>query len=338
MTSASALPEPRPSPQATSPAVPDDHAVDVSILIVTWNSAAWIERCLAALPAACGTLTWETIVHDNASADATLRLVAACQGARLVAAERNAGFAAGMNSAFRHARGELLFFLNPDCEPAPGSIEMLVAHLRDRPERGGAAPLLVGEDGSLQREFQLRRFPTPATLAAEILLAGKLFPANRTLADYRCRDLDLSAPVAVEQPAGAALLLRRSAFESAGGFDESFFPAWFEDVDLCRRLSTANVVIDVVPSATATHRGGVARDHVGGPAFTVIWYRNLFRYALKWFTAAECERIRWAIVAGMLLRIVATVAGVGEKGVPKRAMIRAYGAVLRDALRRWDER
>ena len=97
--------------------------------------------------------------------------------------------------------------------------------------------MLIDESGHSQRHFQLRRLPTLRSLASEVLLLDKLFPKNPTTAHHRYRDLDLTEPRVIEQPAAAALLLRREVMEDVGAFDESFAPAWFEDVDYCRRLA-----------------------------------------------------------------------------------------------------
>src|ERR1043166_8074759 len=90
----------------------------LSIVIVTWNSGRWIDRCLRAIPAACEGLAYEVVIYDNASADATPQLVAD-RGARVVRAASNDGFAAGTNRAVAEGGGGFVFLLNPDCELAP---------------------------------------------------------------------------------------------------------------------------------------------------------------------------------------------------------------------------
>jgi N-acetylglucosaminyl-diphospho-decaprenol L-rhamnosyltransferase len=305
-------------------------------VIVTWNSADAIERCLAALPAASGRLRWEAIVHDNLSGDDTVEKVTSSPSAvRLIAADSNLGFAGGINSAVAAAGGRHLLLLNPDCELDPGALEVLVGYLDANPSAGAVAPLLIGEDGEVQRDFQLRRLPTLARLAGEILLVGKLFPSSAVIADFRCRDLDITSPGPVEQPAAAALLIRREVLERVGALDESFFPAWFEDVDLCRRFAGEGIRIDLVPAARALHRGGASLDHIPFREFTAIWYRNLFRYVQKWFTPGETELVRWMVIGGMILRIGAVAVGL-SKTTSRREAIAAYAAVIRDAFGRWD--
>jgi len=215
-------------------------ALDLSILIVTWNSERWIDRCLRSIPAACEGLEYEIVVHDNASTDSTLQHLGS---ANVLRSTRNDGFAAGTNRAFAASTGRYVFLLNPDCELAPRTLTRLFEFLESHPQIAAAVPLLMDHSGDSQREFQLRRLPTLGTLMSEVLLLNKLFPRNPATASYRYHDLDLTEPRRIEQPAAAALLLRRAVVEEIGPFDEQFAPAWFEDVDYCRRLAEHRTLV-----------------------------------------------------------------------------------------------
>lgn len=311
--------------------------VDLSILIVTWNSERWIERCLASIADACDGIDYEVVVYDNASTDSTLTLVGqAPPPVQIIRAEKNDGFAAATNRALAQSQGRFVFFLNPDCELAPKALTLLLNFLEQNPHAAAAAPLLDDESGDSQREFQLRRLPTLRGLATEILLLDKIFPANRITARYRYRDADLTHPTAVEQPAAAAFLIRREVFDEIGPLDERFHPAWFEDVDYCKRLAVAGKPIFAVPAARARHFGGASLEHVGLGRFVDVWYRNMWLYARKWFTAGEAETLRWLIIAGMLLRCAASLAGFAN-GNGRLPSMRAYANVAKKALRRWDD-
>ena len=304
---------------------------ELSIVIVTWNSGRWIDRCLSSIPAACDGVAHEVVIYDNASDDATLQLVAD-RGARVMRAANNDGFAAGTNRAVRETAGRYIFLLNPDCELAPHALASLVRFLDEHPKLAGAAPLF---DGDEQREFQLRRLPTLRSFVSEIFAFHKLFPQNRHTAHHRYRGLDLTEPRRIEQPAAAALLLRREVFDEVGPFDEQFAPAWFEDVDYCRRLAAAGKEVWVVPAARAVHVGGASLEHVPFERFTAVWYRNMWRYARKWFSAGRAEALRWLILGGMLLRIAAAAIGVAHPEVGRKRAMRAYAGVLKSAWKRW---
>ncbi|HVR39472.1 MAG TPA: glycosyltransferase family 2 protein [Thermoanaerobaculia bacterium] len=308
-------------------------AIDLSIVIVTWNSERWIDRCLRAIPAACDGLEYEVVVYDNASHDATLAHIG--DEFRVMRSSHNDGFAAGTNRALRDSRGRYVFLLNPDCELAPRALTLLFEFLESHPNAAAAAPLLEDAVGDSQREFQLRRLPTLKTLAAEVLLMRRLFPKNRATAHYRYRDLDLSEPRRIEQPAAAALLIRRDVLDEVGSFDEQFSPAWFEDVDYCRRLAQAKKEIYVVPAAVAQHAGGASLEHIDFATFNEVWYRNMWRYARKWLPPARAEALRWVIILGMLLRCVAAIAGFAHPEIGRWRAFRAYAHVLKKAFDRW---
>src|SRR5436853_2798143 len=101
--------------------------LDVSIAIVTWNSERWIARCLQSIAAACGSLAYEVVIYDNASADTTLTVIG--DAIEVVRGTANIGFAAGVNRVATRTSGRYLFLLNPDCELAAGALETLVEFL-----------------------------------------------------------------------------------------------------------------------------------------------------------------------------------------------------------------
>ena len=322
-------------------------AADVSILIVTWNSERWIERCLRSIPEACAGLDYEVLLHDNASTDATLDIAGGAASSQLAGRQAeslplhvlrsrtNAGFAAGMNRAIAASRGRYVILLNPDCELEPRALTTLFHFLESRPHIAAAVPLLVHDDGEDQREFQLRRLPTLGTLAAEVLMLDKLFPRNPATSRYRYRDLDLTEPRRIEQPAGAALVLRRSVVDEIGAFDEQFAPAWFEDVDYCARLAEHKKEVWVVPAARVVHFGGASLENMPVGEFIDVWYRNMWRYARKWLPAAHAEALRWVIIGGMMLRCGAALLGMKPRAMSRRDAIRSWANVLRKASKRW---
>jgi GT2 family glycosyltransferase len=308
---------------SSAPAPP---ASGVSILIVNWNGGAGTLRCAKAAVASGA----EVVLVDNASTDGSADGVAArVPAVRLLRQRTNLGFAAGVNLAARAAHGRWLLLLNPDTIPTPAA----VTRLRDTAAEteGGAAvgARLVGADGRSQAGFLVRRFPSLLTWASDLLLLDDLWPGNPVRRRYLALDvpLDGPAPVGVDQPAGACLLVPREVFERLGGLDEQFFPAWFEDVDFCRRLHDAGVPVLYEARAQITHIGGVSLASLDRAEFRRFWYRNLRRYARKHHGFMTNAVLRALLVTGMLLRIaVSTLTW-------DRPSLRTWAAVLRDALR-----
>lgn len=301
----------------------------VSVVVVSWNARDHLAKCLdrlGAIRASGASPVADVVVVDNASEDGSGELVSTrYPGVRLLASGVNLGFAGGANRGIRGTGEEFVLLLNPDVEPTAEAVASLARALSGRPDAGAAGGLLVDRDGRPQ-PGGVRRFPTLATWAVDLLLVDKVWPSNPVTMRYLAKDVDASgAVVDVDQPAAACLLVRRSAFEAIGGFDEGFYPAWLEDVDFCRRLREARFRILLVPAAAFVHEGGVAMRRLG-PAFERIWYRNVERYVRKHHGPAGALVMKLLIVAGMTLRIGWSVLS----GAPARA--RTYAGVAAQAL------
>jgi N-acetylglucosaminyl-diphospho-decaprenol L-rhamnosyltransferase len=291
----------------------------VSILMVNWNARDPLARGLRAL----GPAPFQIIVLDNASQDGSADLVAReCPHVTLLREPENRGFAGGVNRARRAATSDRLLLLNPDIEATTAAIETLAATLDADPQLGAVAGRLVNPDGTPQHGFNVRRFPTLGSIAADLLLIDHLWPNNPASARYLARDLPDDVPADVEQPAAACLMVRASLFDALGGLDERFHPAWFEDVDFCRRIHAAGFRIRYEPRATFIHHGGIAMRTLGVGPFSRIWYRNLQIYVRKQHGAAAGLLVKTLIAAGMLLRVAISLI----KG--DREAARAYWSVL----------
>jgi GT2 family glycosyltransferase len=280
--------------------------VTVSILIVNWNGRDALARTLAALAAHAASPDIETIVVDNASRDGSVEMVRRdFPGVRLVAEPSNLGFAGGVNLARRQARGRHLLLLNPDAEPKPDAVRRLSAALDAEPSVGAVAGRLVDAGGHAQAGFNVRRLPTIPSLACDLLLVSHVWPRNPVSSRYYARDLDLDAPADVEQPAAAALMVQAAAFDDLGGFDEQFHPAWWEDVDFCRRLLATGRRIRFEPAAVFVHAGGHTLRHMTRDEFLGVYYANLRRYVHKHHGPLARAFMRVVVPAGHFLRRLA---------------------------------
>jgi N-acetylglucosaminyl-diphospho-decaprenol L-rhamnosyltransferase len=294
---------------------------DVGIVIVTHNSAPEIGPCLDAAV----TTGAEVVVIDNASADGTCAEVER-RRVRLIANSSNAGFAAAVNQGVRALSAPLLLLLNPDAVIQTG-----IEHLRDAcrdPRTAAAGGMLVDNCGQPQLGFMVRRFPSPAAICFEVLLVNRLWPRNRVNWQYRCMDLNYSAPLEVDQPAGAFLMIRRDVWERLGGFDESFYPLWFEDVDFLKRAKDSSYHIRFVPGVVAKHTGGHSIRKISLEFRQFYWYRSLLKYTAKHFPRGAEKAVCLAVILGSVLR---TVLGIPHQRSFKP--IAVYGKVVRLAGR-----
>lgn len=297
----------------------------LGIVVVTYNSAAHVGACLDACLALQSEIPLEIVVVDNASRDSTCDEAVRRGEVRLVRNDVNRGFAAAVNQGFRALEAELVLLLNPDAEPLSGLASLVRAF--DDPTIGAAGGRLLDGQGMPQRGFQVRRFPTPLALAFEVLGLNRLWPANPVNRRYRALDLDASVPSFVDQPAGAFLAVRRSAWQATNGFDESFYPLWFEDVDFCRRLHEGGWRIRYVPKAAARHVGAHSLASISWTRRQLYWYGSLLRY-----TARHCRPVGRGLVCGavMLSAVPRALTGIIRERSPQPLFV--YGSVLRLAV------
>lgn len=267
------------------------------VVIVTYNSAEVIERCLAS----CSELP--VVVVDNASHDQTKELVRRHAAVKLIANEGNRGFGGAANQGAEALDTELILLLNPDVQ-----LTNSVAPLEDACAREGyamAGGKLVDKDGRAQQGFTLRRFPTPWTLAFEVLGINRILPPNPVNRRYRCLDVDLAKPGDADQPPGAFLMFRREVWQRLGGFDTQFHPIWFEDVDFEKRARDLGLRIAYVPQVVARHQGGHSIAGLNWGCREVCWYASLLRYACKHFRPYAYRGVSTAVMLGSLIRAVA---------------------------------
>jgi len=144
-------------------------------------------------------------------------------------------------------------------------------------------------------------------------------PWNRS---YRCLDLDYNRSQPVESPAGASLAFRRKAWESVGGFDEKFYPCWFEDVDFCCCLLKAGWVIMFEPSAVFNHEGAHSVGQLSLYRHQLLWYGNMVRYVVKHHGRLQSWILRTGIVGGLMLRAALSLFVHPE--VSRREAVSAY--------------
>lgn len=291
---------------------------DLGAVIVTYNSAEYVGRCLRSIE----NLS-QVVVVDNASADRTCEVVAeAAPNAVLLRNEANRGFAAAVNQGVRTLSTPLLLVLNPDAELlAPLTVDHPLLTRVRRPEIGVVGGKLTDADGAFQQGFAVRGFPTPWTLAAETLLVNRIWPSNPVNRRYRRPDFDPERAQPCEQPAGALLAFRREVYERSGGFDERFFPLWFEDADFCWSTRDAGFQNFYEPAAVARHHGAHSLKSMSLRRRQAAWYGSLLRFTEKRFSPRTAAWMRPVVAFGLAARAVAS----GE-----RRQGRAYLAALRE--------
>lgn len=249
--------------------------IELSVIIVSWNTRELLRRCLVALKQEIAGIDAEVFVVDNNSADGSADMVAAEHPwAKLIANDANLGFAKANNQAMKIAQGSYILLLNPDTEVQPGSIHTLLKFLPERRQAGVVAPQLLNSDGSIQRSC--RAFPTFLNMLYELIGLSKFFPNVSTFRAYKMLDWNHDDERQVDQPEGACLLLRRKVIEEVGTLDEGFFML-FEEVDWCYRIKKAGWQIWFTPKAKVVHHYGQSIKQVKVPMI-LSSHRGLYRF------------------------------------------------------------
>lgn len=298
------------------------------IVVVTYNSADVIDGCLDACRRIGSVVV---VVVDNASSDGTADRVRTRRDVRLIANSTNRGFARAVNQGIDAMQESAVLILNPDACPLCGIETLERAVLQENV--GAATGRLLDHDGVVQEGFNVRALPTAWTLAFEVLGWNRIWPGNPV--NQRFRVVTPRSGEDIEQPAGAFLMVRRAAWAALGGFDEEFFPIWFEDVDFCKRLKDAGYRITYVSEAAARHQGGHSASKLAWRDRELFWYGSLLKYASKNMSATSRRVVCSAVMLGCFPRLIAGMLqfGISEPVAVYSKVVRLAGQYLRKGER-----
>ena len=306
--------------------------MDLSVIIVNWNVKALLRDCLRSVLAAfehSSSLTAEIIVVDSASVDGSSQMVREeFPQVTLIASEVNLGYAGGNNAGAAVAQGRYLFLLNPDTVVQPDALARLLEFMDAQPQAGAVGPQLRWPDGAVQSSR--RRFPTLESLFWESTLLGQWFPRNRHIKRYHCADRPATEAQPVDWVVGAAILIRREAWQQVGPIDGEFF-MYFEETDWCRRAANNGWKIHYLPAAIVTHFEGQSSGQVLA-ARTLRFQRSKLRYTRKYFGSGWAGALRLFLWATFALQWLEESAKwfMGHRRDLRQQRMAAYGQVLKE--------
>ncbi len=267
--------------------------MDLSVVIVTYNVADLLNRCLTSVRAALEGLDAEVFVVDNASTDDTVASVRRQHHwVSLIASPRNGGFAYGNNLALRRARGRYALTLNPDTELPPTALRHMLNFMDQHPEAGAAGPRLVKADGSLDLACR-RSFPTLEAAFYRLTGLSWLFPRSPRFAAYNLTYLDERQMAEVDSVCGAFMIVRAEVLRQVGVLDESYF-MYGEDLDWAYRIKEAGWKVYYYPAIEVRHlKGQSTRQH--SERMLAYFYESMHIFYTRHFAPRHSRPFNWLV-------------------------------------------
>ena len=282
--------------------------MDLSIVILNYNTRDHLRRCLTSLRAALATDYWrsasesggprfEVFVVDNASTDGSAAMAQReFPEFEVLQSPRNGGYAYGNNLALRSCHGRAVLLLNPDTELSPGALESLLGYLDEHPQAAIVGPKILRPDGSLDLACR-RTFPTLEVALYRLVGLSRLFPKSPRFARYNLTYLDPDQPTEVDSVVGACMLVRRQAIEQVGLLDESFF-MYGEDLDWSFRMKALGWKVLYFPEVSVLHYKGAASEQDSG-RITLAFYDAMGIFYRKHYAAQHSRPVN-ALVGGAI--------------------------------------
>ena len=301
--------------------------MDLSIIIVNWNSKDYLDNCIASILANTQGIKFEILVIDAASfdgCDAMLRQN--YPQVRFIQSGKNLGFAKANNAAFTASRGRHLLFLNPDTELVSPAINTMYDCLSRLPNAGAVGCKLLNADRTVQTSC-IKSFPTISNqfLNSEVLRA--LWPKS-PLWGMAALFGTGNEPEQVDAVSGACLLLKRSVFETVGLFSEEYF-MYAEDVDLCYKIRQAGYKNLYVPHATVIHFGRGSAQKTSSDFSEIMMRESNLRFLRKTRGKFYALGYRGTTLLCAIARIVLVTI------LLRGRLVRQGGDTWKASLRKW---
>lgn len=276
--------------------------MDVSIVIVNWNSAEYTRQCVASIRENTKKINYEVIVVDNASTDDSLECLEAIGGIRLIRSEQNIGFARANNVGVETSSGKVLLFLNPDTELVGPAIDKMFEALVTSACAAVGCKLL-NTDRTLQTSC-IQPFPTIWNQITDIEKLKMMFPQVRMWGIAPLFTLTREYPARVEALSGACIMVRNEVFQEIGQFSTDYF-MYAEDIDLCYKIQQTGKYVGYVPDATIVHFGGQSTKKRSDTSFGDIATREaIFIFLRKYRGSAYAKSYRAALGFVSALRVM----------------------------------
>jgi N-acetylglucosaminyl-diphospho-decaprenol L-rhamnosyltransferase len=276
------------------------YLLDLSIVIVNWNTKDLLRDCLSSVYASEGDFAFEVVVVDNCSQDGSASMVGdEFPLVHLIESEVNGGYAYANNLGLRRLVARYYLLLNTDTMLPPSALQDMLGFMDTHPEVGIAGPKLVMADGSLDLACR-RSFPTVENSCYKLFGLSRLFPNSRRFGAYNLTYLDPDEASEVDSVVGAFMMVRAEVVEEVGGLDEEFF-MYAEDLDWALRAKQAGWKVYYYPEVTVLHYKRQSSDQNRGRARYEFW-RAMYIFYRKHYAEETPLLIHYLVLGGLLLR------------------------------------
>ncbi len=311
--------------------------LDLSIIIVNWNSAEFVRRCVDSIRRQPIGLTYEIIVIDNASFDGCDRMLREHHPeVSYVQSHENLGFARANNLAFKLSRGTTLLFLNPDTEIVGSAIQQLHKAASELPSAGVVGARLLNADGTLQTSC-IQSFPTIINQVLTFEFLQRLFPWWELWGMAPLYHQPHAMADEVQGISGACMMLRRDVYIRVGCFSEDYF-MYTEDLDLCYNTRKSGLKNYYLAEATIIHFGGSSSKQAASDFSCIMMRESIWRFLRKtrgdiYGLGYRCAMFLSAVVRLGLLVFLFPIQALRGRCQRWRGSFREWYAVLRWSVR-----
>ncbi|MBD3341426.1 MAG: glycosyltransferase [Candidatus Lokiarchaeota archaeon] len=255
--------------------------LDLTIVIVNYNSNAVLENCLSSIENNTKDLAYEIIIVDNASKDAIDYFKKNHPDINVIKNSKNMGFSYANNQGIKSSNGKYVLLLNPDTIIINNALKIMVDYMNENSMVGIIGPWVYEKDGKTL-QLSCRSFPSFSTaFFNRYSLFSKLLPRNKWTKQYLLTDWDHSHVTEVDWVSGCCMMIRKKMLDQIGLLDTRFF-MYNEDVDLCLRANQNNWHVHYLPDAKIEHHIGISSSSVQNK-MVIERHKSMWKYYKKHF-------------------------------------------------------
>lgn len=304
--------------------------LSLSIVIVNHNVEHLLKECLQSVYCNTRQISFEIIVVDNNSTDGSVEMLRKeFPGVKLIENQENLGFAKATNQGLRESRGRYVLLLNPDTVVLSGALDKMVEFMEANSQAGALGCKLLYPDGSLQPSC--RSFPTLTTAFFENTGLEKLFPKNKVIGRHRIGYWDHNDIREVDQPTGAALMVRQEILSQVGLMDEQFY-MYYDDIDWCYRIKKRGWKIYLIPLAQIIHYGGQSAG-LNMAEMRIQGYKSRHKFFRKHYGILSELIVKQMDLLGLVLKTVYRALRISVNPIYEGSQDRGYSRTNKEILK-----